>query len=231
MKTKKIGILALIAALITFIWGVQKVIGELANPPAETLAGRIAAIEGGFGVFSLNYALAALLTIACGMTLAAFSFYTRSRYPLWSTIAMTFIPVYMLANLFAYLSQVFVLPRLLELHHQPSTAALAEGLIRMSIHTWTGSAIEFINQLAYAVLGIPSIILAAQLFRMASSLRFGALCLALSGMLSILAFFGIAFQYSEAIGLSMVSGGIYTLAIAVLGCRFLSLPAHIPQAS
>ncbi|NIM92957.1 MAG: hypothetical protein GTO18_04510 [Anaerolineales bacterium] len=231
MKTKKIGVLALVAALITFIWGVQKAIVELANPPVETLAGRIAAIEGSFGMFSLNYSLAALLTIACGMSLAAFSFYTRSRYPLWSTIAMTFIPVYMLANLFAYLSQIYILPRLLELLQQASSTALAEGLIRMSMHTWPGSVIEFINQLAYAVLGIPSIILASQLFRMAGSFRFGALCLALSGILSILAFFGIAFQLSEAMRISMASGGIYTLAIAVLGWRFLSLPTHIPQAS
>jgi hypothetical protein len=225
MKTRTIGILILITAAITVLWAVLFIVTEVAMPAAPTLAGRIVAIEGRLGLFVLNYANAGLLTLAAVAMLAALCVYCRQEDPLWADVALVLVPMYGLANLMVYLSQVFVVPGLLDLYHDPPTAAVAETLLRLALHTWPGSAAGFVNALAYAALGIASVILGLLLARRAPCLRVGGLLLAVSGVLAVVALVGVGIGNAALAFLSPLGGFVYLVGLILLGVRFLQAPS------
>ncbi len=224
LKTRTIGIFVLITAAITVLWAVLFIVTEVAMPTAPTLAGRIAAIEGRLGLFLLNYANAGVLTLAAVVMLAALCVYCCQEEPLWADVALVFVPIYGLANLVVYLSQVFVVPGLLELYHHPPTAALGEILLRLTLHTCPGSAAGFVNALAYAALGISSMILGLLLARRAPCLRAGAVLLALSGVLAVVALVGVGIGDAALAFLSPLGGFVYLVGLISLGVWFLRFP-------
>jgi len=61
-------------------------------------------------------------------------------------------------NLAVYLSQVTVVPRLFQLQATPEYQALSQFLLRQAIQQWPDSMVSIVNNLAYAILGVPSII-------------------------------------------------------------------------
>jgi hypothetical protein len=225
LTTRTIGILTLIVAAITVLWAVLFMVTEVAMPAVPTLAGRIALIEGSLGLFVLNYANAGLLTLAAVVMLAALCVYCRQEDPLWTAVALVFVPIYGLANLVVYLSQVFVVPGLLDLYRDPATAAVAEILLRLALHTWPGSAAGFVNALAYAALGIPSVILGLLLARRAPCLRAGGRLLALSGVLAVVALVGVGIGDATLAFLSPLGGFVYLVGLILLGVRFLRAPS------
>ncbi len=234
MKTRSIGILTLFTAFTAAFWGILFFFGEVTAPPVYTLAARIAAIESHYGLFILNYANAGLLTLACVAMLAGFYVYCQDEDPLWAMVALAFVPIYGLSNTVVYLSQVFVVPRLLELYRNPETAAMAEILLRLVIHAWSGSAMEFVNALAYAVLGIPSVILGILMYRKAQGLRVGSMLLAASGVLAVIALVGIGVGSTALALLSPVGGFVYLVGLILLGACFLrqhASEAHISMTS
>lgn len=66
--------------------------------------------------------------------------YCRQHNLLWATVGFVFVPMYGLVNLLCYLSQVFVVPELLQWYQQPDMHAMAAPLLALTIHTWPGSA-------------------------------------------------------------------------------------------
>jgi hypothetical protein len=225
MKARTLGILILVTAAITVLWAVLFIVTEVTMPAAPTLAGRVGAIEGRLGLFILNYANASLLTLAAVAMLAALCAYCRQEDPLWATVALVFVPVYGLANLVVYLSQVFVVPGLLDLYHDPSAAAVAEILLHLVLHTWPGSAAGFANALAYAALGIVSMILGLLLARRAPCLRVGAMLLVVSGILAVVALVGVGIGDAVLAFLSPLGGFVYLVGLVLLGVRFLRGPS------
>lgn len=224
MKTRTIGLLTLIVAAITLLWAALFIVTEVTMPAAPTLAGRIAAIERHLGLFLLNYANAGLLTVAAVAMLAGLCVYCRQQDPLWAAVALVFVPIYGLANVVIYLSQVFVVPGLLDLYRDPATAAVAQVLLRLTLHTWPGSAAGFVNALAYAALGITSVILGLLLARRAPCLRVGGRLLALSGVLSVVALVGVGIGDAVLAFLSPLGGFVYLVGLILLGVRFLRAP-------
>ena len=80
-----------------------------------------------------------------------------------------------------------MVPNLFELHRTPETASIATVLLGLTLYTWPGSAVEFLNGLSYAVLGIPSIVFSVIMFCRVNAFRAGKVLLALSGILSMIA--------------------------------------------
>jgi hypothetical protein len=221
MKTRTLGILTLLVALTTMLWVALVIMIEMQKGPAQTLAAEIAFIESHWGLFNLNYVNAGLITLFTVAMLAGYVHYCWDNDRLWALIAMVFLPLYGLADLVAYLSQVFVVPSLLAAYHQPSSAAFAEILLALTLHTWPGSVVGFINALAYAALGIPSLILGVLLFRKARRLRPGGMLLAVSGVLSIVALIGVGVGSALLSSLVMLSGFLFLIALVPLAIFFL----------
>jgi hypothetical protein len=221
MKTRTIGIITLVTVALTTLWGLMFLYTAISAPTIQTMADQVYAIERQYGLFLLNYANAGLLTVACVMMLAGYYACCKEVDPLWAVIALAFVPIYGLSNLVVYLSQVFIIPGLLSLYHEPAAAALAEVILGLTLHTWIGSFTGFVNGLAYAALGIPSIIFGVLLYQKARAYRPGGLLLAASGVLSIIALLGSGLGSSMLRLLSPAGGFVFLVGISILGVRFL----------
>ncbi len=213
MRTRATGILTLATMITTAIWAAIMVIDGATAEPIATLAEKIDSLGKPGFLFYFNYVNATLITILCTMLFTAFYLYCREDERFWSTIAAVFIPIYGLGNLVAYLSQVFVVPRLLALHRVAETASTAEVLLGLTLHTWPGSAVEALNGLSYAVLGIPSIILGVIMYRKAKGLRVGSVLLALSGVLSMIALVGVGLGSAVLASASPLGGFIFLVTL------------------
>ncbi len=224
MKTHVLGWILLFTALITTLWAILFIYTSATSPAVNTLADQVTIIENQGFLFILNYLNAGLLTLAFSASLAGLYLYCRDSQPLWATLALVFIPVYAVCNLIAYLSQVFVVPGLLEMYHNPQTSSSAEILLRLAIHTWPGSITEFINGLAYAVMGIPAIILGLIMFKGTVRLRSGSLFFASGGLLPIIALLGIGLANPLLKLLSPLGGLLALVGLVLLGRQFLRHP-------
>ena len=221
MQKRWIGILAAAVALSTLAWIVIMIISESGSPPVETLEDKIVSIRSQRELYAACYLNAALLTFLTVLFMSALYASSQELDRLWSTIAFAFIPIYGLANLVSYLSQVFIVPPLLELYGDPASRTTAKILLRLAIHTWPGSTIEALNGMAYAVLGIPSIVFPVISMRTPRLLQIGGILLALSGVMSIVAFFGLVSSIGYLTSLSIAGGIVFLISLFPISIHFL----------
>ena len=191
MKNKHIGLLALSVFLTTIIWIILIIISESTTSSSETIEDKIAMIQSEQDLYRLAYLNAGLLTFLNIMFMSALYLYCKKTDNFWSTLSFAFVPIYGITNLFSYLSQVFLVPEIIDLYQSVESKNFARILLSLTIHTWPGSLIEAINGMAYALLGIPSIILPLIGLREPKYLAVGGYLMMASGIFSILAFTGI----------------------------------------
>lgn len=219
MPQRTLGILSLITAAVTVLWLVFTIAGVATSPPTPTLGDKIFAIQSGMLLHVLTYINAALITLAAVLTFCALYFFCREQGPFWALVGLVFVPIYGLANLVAYLAQIFVVPGLIAMASDPASRSTAYTLLSMTLHTWPGSAVLFLNQLAYAVLGIPSIIYGLQMGQVEGGLKLSGWLLAASGVLSMLAFIGLGFNSPVLMNLTLVSGVVFLAALILMSVR------------
>ena len=136
-------------------------------------------------------------------------------------MALVFVPMYGTLNLFNYLSQVTLVPTLVEAASDPEFSATAQLLLQLSIQLWPSSTVAFFNNLAYAILGIPSIIFGWALFRGNRALRIAGWLLAISGIASLFWIVGFI-SGSKLLSMGTLIGGvIFWLALFPLTVGFL----------
>lgn len=220
-KQKTLGILSLILAvstilfLVLFVWGVAR------SGSIETYEQVLTVAKRQDLLFTLAYANVTLLTITASMLYAALYVYCRSASPMWSFIGVIFVPVYTVFNLTAYFSQISVVPRLLKLAETPETQVIAEFMLRQLIQQWPESAVSIYNNLAYAILGIPSIIFGVILYQKQLALKAGGALLALNGVACIVGIIGIVLGSNLLSWGSMVGAMLFLLALVVFAWVFL----------
>jgi hypothetical protein len=221
MNKKTIGIISSIAIITNIIWIILMIAMEGNAPVFNSLAERISFIESKVILFKLSYLNAALLTIMGISFMTALFIYSKEKHIFWSTIAFVFIPVYGVLNLFSYLSQVMIIPPLINSYNQPGTRDIASVLLNLLLHAWQGSAVESLNGLAYAILGIPSIIFPILVMRKPVVLACGGVLLLISGILSVIAFTGTIIHNQYFTSVSVVGGIFATLAHFPIAYHFL----------
>lgn len=229
MKPRNLATLTIIVVVLTVIWMILLLANELTAGSITSLDGRIAAIEDRPTLFALNYINAGVLTLACVAMLGGYYVYCRQDNPLWALIAVLFVPIYGTFNALVYFFQVFAVPQVLALYHNPQTAALGDTWLRLALHTWPGSAAGFVNALAYAILAIPSIIFGVLLARGPYGSRLGGWLLAASGLLSVIALVGFGTGSEILAFVSPVSGLVFLLALLALSVHFLRPPTAAPS--
>jgi hypothetical protein len=94
-------------------------------------------------------------------------------------------------------------------------------MLRQIIQQWPRSTISIVNNLAYAVLGIPSVIFGTLLLKSDSALRTGGALLALNGIACIAGFIGIAARITWLARGSVVGGVLFLLSLVFLSWSFL----------
>jgi len=221
MNTKLLGVLSLTCLMITILWLVLFVAGMAVAGPLETFEQVLAYVNKLGSLFYLTYANAALITVSAVMLFAALYIHYKPIAPEWSAIGVMFVPIYGALNLIAYLSQVTVVPRLLELQVFPEYQVFSQFLLRLFIQQWPDSAISIVNNLAYAVLGVPSIIFGILMLKSVPALRLGGVLLTLNGITCIVGFIGIAAQSAWLSQGSLVGGVLFLLALVPMSFVFL----------
>lgn len=209
---------AVLTLLTTAVWIILFIAGMVAAGPAlATFEGTLAYAARLDPLFYLTYVNAALVTLSATALFAGLYGYCRRVAPLWSLLAVIFVPVYTVLNLFAYLSQITIVPRLLASRQTAVYRDAADLLLRQLLQTWPGSAVNVFNNVAYAVLGIPSLIFGAILYRRS---RAAGLLLAGSGAASIVGAAG-TIAGSPLLSWGSIAGGVlFLLALVPLSRYF-----------
>jgi uncharacterized membrane protein YtjA (UPF0391 family) len=221
MKTKPLGLLSMICLATTILWLVFLVTGRVIAGPLDTfeqVLGHVGKVD---VLFLATYANAALVTVSAIMLFAALHVYCRLRAATWSTIGFAFVPVYGALNLIVYLSQITVVPQLVAAQAKGLHSELVVLLLRQAIQEWPDSAAFIVNNLAYAVLGVPSVVFGLLLFSRGTLLRASGVLLALSGVAGILGFSGIAARCTWLSHGSLVGGVLFLLALVPMTWAFL----------
>ena len=216
MQNKQLGILSLICLVVTILWLVFMIIGMASAGALETFEQVLGNVSKVDLIFYLTYVNAALITVVAVMLFAGLYLYYKSAAPVWAFLGVIFIPIYGTMNLFVYLSQITVIPQLLKLQAMPEYTVLAQFLLRQVIQKWPDSAVSIINNLAYAVLGVPSVIFGVLMLRSVPVLRMGGILLALSGLASLVGFGGIVAQSVWFNKGSLIGGVLFLLALVCI---------------
>jgi hypothetical protein len=172
-------------------------------------------------LFFATYANAALVTASAIMLFAALHVYCGLRAAIWSTIGFALVPIYGVLSLAVYLAQITVVPRLVAAQAKGLNGEFVALLLRQTVQEWPDSAAFIVNNLAYAVLGIPSIIFCFLLFSRGAILRVSRALLALSGVAGILGFAAIAARCTWLSHGSLVVGVLFLLALVPMTWAFL----------
>lgn len=220
MKTKTTGILSVLSLISTMLFLIFFILDMSSAGPLNTFEQVLAHAARQSTLSTLAYANVTLLTILVTMLLASMYVLCKQTAPLWSAIAIVFAPVYCVFNLFAYFSQITIVPRLLELGAEKQYQMFTEFLLRQLLQSWPDSAVSIFNNTAYALLGIPSIIFGVILYKMSRRLRPGGIFLALNGVACILGIIGIVMQNAVLAWGSMVGAVFFLVSLFPLSWHF-----------
>jgi hypothetical protein len=227
MNPRTLGRLHLAVVVTTALWVVMLIAGAVTAGPVTSLADKVATLEARGTAYYVIYVNAALITLFSMALFAGLYLYCREVSPLWALIGLMMLPLYALLNLTVYLAQILVVPHLVDLYLQPETHNIAQVLLGLMLQDWPGTPMAAFNGLAYALLGIPSVIFGLLLARKTPETRIGSMLLGLSGGLSLVAFVGMAVDHPMLRTLTLVSGLVYLLGILMLGIYFMRGPvAH-----
>jgi hypothetical protein len=208
IRTRLLGVLSVICLIVTVVWLAMFIYETATQGPVETFEQALSSVAELDLPHYLTYANATLITISATMLFAGIYVLCKGEAPLWAAMGAAFIPIYGLLNLFAYMSQITVVPHLVALRPVPDV------LLAQMVQAWPGSMVNVVNNLGYAVLGIPSIIFGVVLSKRNAWLRVAGITLALSGAASIVGLAGIV-AGSTALGTGSIVGGVLFLVALV----------------
>lgn len=221
MNTKVLGWLALVTLLFSVIWLAVLIFSMATAGPMDTFDQVLAFVERGGPLYYLTYINAALVTIPATAFFAGLYRFVQRSTPLGSLVGLMFLPAYTVINLFVYLSQITIVPRLIMERTNPDMAAPAFLLLTQMIQAWPESGAAFFNNLAYGLLGIPSILFGLVLWRSSRALRWGGLLLALNGIACILGVIGMLLGSRFMAGGSVVGGVLFIIALPLIAVAML----------
>ena len=209
MNLKTLGYLSLILLTLTTIWLFLLIGNTIEVGPIDTFEQAMEYVSRADWKFYLSYANAGLLTIVATIWMVALFLYCLPKLPTWIALTgLIFTPVYCTLNLFAYFSQITAVPLLVNLHTSSTYRSSAEVALALMIQQWPGSAVAFFNSLAYAVLGIPSIIFGLTLRERNMLLNLAGILLALNGVACILGAIGVAL-HNSILRSGVLIGGVF----------------------
>jgi hypothetical protein len=182
----------------------------------------LAHVQKGDWKFPVTYMNAGLFTTFVIALMGGLYFYCSSTLPGLSIVGLVFVPVYGTLNLIAYLSQITLVPALLESTSIPAVADTAYFLLEHTLQMLPGSTVAFFNNLAYAILGIPSTIYGWTLITdQYRALRTSGWLLILNGIACFLGFIGILVNIDLLSFGTILGGAIFWVSLFPMSYVFL----------
>ena len=224
MKPRFLGVLSLTCLVGSILWLALMIAGIAGAGALDTFDQVLAHVSKLDTLFYLSYLNAAfLVTIPAILLMTGLYVYCKPVNPAWMVLGAAFIPIYGAMNLFAYLSQVTVVPALIELRQVAEYQAACDVLLRLTIQEWPGSGMAFFNALAYGILGIPSIVFGIALVKHQHPQKWGGVLLALNGAACIPGVIGSLTGNSLLRSGVMLGGLLFILALFTLSWSFLRM--------
>ena len=207
IQERRIKVTAILLLILTIIWLVFTIISMSEVKSSWNDIDFIKWISHPNFFFTGNYINASLLTI---VAIFLFTFLFNFLKPKYDNIVITgliFVPIYGVINLLCYSIQISIVPSIANssLTNQ-NTIIIVSQLIQAN----SKSLIGFMNGLAYAILGIPSIIFG--LFLIKDRKKYSGIFLLLNGILCIIGIIGYL------IGNNILSSGIMIGGVVFLIC-------------
>lgn len=220
MKIKHFGYISLILLILTALWLVLLIVSMAGKGSSDTLDQAIASLARPDPLGYASYLNAAVLTIVATILLAGLYLYCKGADAGLALIGLIFAPAYCVLNLFAYLSQVTLVPALVSLYDTAGYRDIAYVLLGQSIQNWWGSMVMVLNNLAYAILGISSIAFGLILLKKGKYAKISGSLLILNAIACILGFIGIL-AGNRLVGMgSLIGGVVFILALVALTLMF-----------
>lgn len=202
--------LILVLTISTAVWVVLMVASVNQAGPIITPADALNYITQPTLLFRAVYINAALLTLINVIVMAGFYSWIYEKTEFWAPIYLVLTAIYGLLNLFVYLSQVTIVPRLLALYQVSEYRASVETLLLLFVQVWDGSFVAVLNSLAYGLFGIPSLIFGYAMVRYSGWKKITGILYVLSGITAMFGFVGVVLQNA------LLSSGV-----AISGLLFL----------
>jgi hypothetical protein len=221
MKSRLIGILGLCALLFTLLWAVLMLWGMARGGEVQTFEGALDYVRQRDWLYVATYLNAVLVTIAVTMLFGALYAFYQPVTPSWAAVGIVFVLIYGALNLLVYASQITVVPQLVRLQALPGIENASAFFLGQMVQAWPGSLLSALNGLAYAILGIPSIIFGILLLRGDAMMRAAGVLMVLNAVACIVGPIG-AVTGNTLLGIGTVVGGfLWLLALAPLSVAFL----------
>lgn len=219
-STRLYAILALVCVVVTALWLGFLIAGMARNGPISTFEQALSFVSRQDVLFYASYLNAALITLIATALMTGLYLFCRPAAPEWSLIGLVFVPVYCLMNMVVYLSQITLIPLLVQLRQTAEAQAAVDVLLSITVQAYPGSIIGYFNNLAYALLGIPSIIFGVILIRKSPLWQITGWLLALNGIACLLGIFGITIHNSFLSLGSLAGGVLFLVALFPLSLAF-----------
>jgi hypothetical protein len=174
-------------------------------------------------VFRICYINAILFTLVAIIYMTILYKFFYNQFPLLSLSAIIFVPIYGLINLLVYSSQVIILPNLVNGISPENLTQSEISTISGWIQLMPGSIISMINALAYAILGIPSVLFGWAMVRVNKQGKIAGTLLILNAMACWAGIIGIVLE-NKIMSFGIVLGGLlFTIAVLFIYLMFKNL--------
>lgn len=222
MKSKPVGLLALIVFALTILWLVQMVLVNMHLGEVTQFEQALDyAAEQHWFYFTFVYLNALLLTLANIVFYGSLFPLLKKIQPEISAAAFSIVPVYGILALCSYLSQIVLVPVLIEQVKDPQMTTFALGALQHVVQMWPKSTIGLFDQFSYFLLGIPGFLYGYLMIK-DSNLRLPGLLFVLGSGFCFLIGIGIVLNYMPLVGIPSMIGGVLSIAaIGILAWKLL----------
>lgn len=223
MRPRLLGWISLTCLILTVIWLALLISDTARSGAVESYEQAVIHAQRTDGIYLATYVNAAFITLSATALFAGLYRFLSSRAPYWTAIGLIFVPVYAVLNLFAYLSQISIVPAMAAIAASQPPNPSTQLMIALMVQAWQTSAVAFINALAYAILGIPSMIFGALLSRNASKkFAAGGWLIGLNGVACIAGVIGVIARLPALSMGVMIGGFLFLLGLIPLSAAFLT---------
>ena len=211
MKTQTSGMLAASVLILTLIWLSQMIGASVKYGSFEHFDDALAfAREQHWLYYYATYANALALTLFNMLLYGSLYGLLKKDNPEWAAAGLVFVPLYALLALVAYLSQIVLVPVLINQLEDPQLQPIALTLLQHWLQIWPQSTIQLFDQFSYFILGVPGLIYGFLMWKIAP-LRIPGGLFIVSGGFCLLIGVGIISRLPQLVGLPSMIGGIVSI--------------------
>ncbi|MFC2138418.1 hypothetical protein ACFLTE_09610 [Bacteroidota bacterium] len=218
---RSISITSILVALLTINWIILLIIlMKNSEPFFHSIEDALNFVKKPDIIFNLTYINVVLLTIADIILFALLYLFLKQKFPGLAMLGIIFIPIYGAYNLFCYISQISIVQQIQTIYNEPKYEEILNLVLGQLIQMWDKSTIAFINNYAYAILGISSIFFGIALIKINKMGKVAGGFLILSAIASILCIIGIISGNRILMNGSLIGGILFLCSLIPLAIMF-----------